>query len=425
MRFSKRVKIGKGVNMNLSKSGASMSFGGPGLSMNYGKNGLYLNTGIPGTGLSHRQKIGTRRKTYRDDSESITKVDTKISIEVKLDDNNSPLIYWNRDQNLPNGVRAKKGEIIKNSEVLYEIKRNPVYKELLKEAAKEKAEEINLRTKILTEIFRKSPKIITTEELIDKLNDIRSPNYLNKIEGLKEPKVEESRRDLELEAKKKIKSLLFWRNKRNREKFVESRLEEYHGERVKRWKYNLAEAQKNLQLIIERIELSLKGDTRFISESFKKFLEDTELPVDFYVDYDFSATERTMRVDLDLPEIEDLPTQKAILTSTSKLSVRNKTQKQLKEEYARCAIGLGFYLACNIFNLSPSIEIIDLSGYTQRISKKTGKEEDQYVYSVRFNRETIAKINMDMIEPTESIKNFHHRIDLTKTYQLREIEPLF
>ena len=45
MRFNKRVKIGKGLNMNLSKSGIGMSIGGPGLSMSYGKNGLFVNAG--------------------------------------------------------------------------------------------------------------------------------------------------------------------------------------------------------------------------------------------------------------------------------------------------------------------------------------------------------------------------------------------
>lgn len=411
--------------MNLSKSGASMSFGGSGLSMNYGKNGLYVNTGIPGSGISHRQKIGTSKGAYRDNSESITKVDTKISIEVKLDDNNLPLIYWNMNETLPNGVVAKKGDIIKDSEVLNEIKINPMYKKLLKEAAEEKVEEINLKTAILTEVYRKSPKIISPEELIKQLDEIRSPNYLNKIEGLREPKVDESIRDLELEAKNKIKSIFFWKNRKNREKFVKSKLNDYHEKRIRMWKEKVAEAKRDLEAIIKRIELSLKGDPSFVSKSFQIFLEDTELPVDFYVDYDFSAVEGKMKVDLDLPEIEDLPTHKAVLTSTSKLSVRNKTQKQLKEEYARCTVGLGFYLACNIFNLSPLIETIDVSGYTQRISKKTGNQEDQYIYSIRFDRETMTKINVDMIEPTEAIKNFFHRIDLTTTYQLRVIEPLF
>ena len=58
MKFRKSIKLGKGVKLNVSKSGLSTTFGIKGLSVNTGKNGTYLNTGIPGTGLYERKKIG-------------------------------------------------------------------------------------------------------------------------------------------------------------------------------------------------------------------------------------------------------------------------------------------------------------------------------------------------------------------------------
>ena len=58
MRFRKRVSLGKGMNLNLSKSGASFTGGVKGLSMSVGGKGTYLNTSIPGTGIYNRTKIG-------------------------------------------------------------------------------------------------------------------------------------------------------------------------------------------------------------------------------------------------------------------------------------------------------------------------------------------------------------------------------
>jgi len=57
-KFRKRIKVAPGVNVNLSKSGVSGTFGGKGASVNVGKNGVYANTGIPGTGIYDRQKLG-------------------------------------------------------------------------------------------------------------------------------------------------------------------------------------------------------------------------------------------------------------------------------------------------------------------------------------------------------------------------------
>jgi len=56
-KFRKRIKIAPGVNVNLSKSGISGTFGVKGASVNVGKNGVYANTGIPGTGIYDRKKI--------------------------------------------------------------------------------------------------------------------------------------------------------------------------------------------------------------------------------------------------------------------------------------------------------------------------------------------------------------------------------
>lgn len=57
LRFQKRIKLLKGVTLNLGKGGASVSVGQKGASINIGKNGVTGNAGIPGTGLSYREKL--------------------------------------------------------------------------------------------------------------------------------------------------------------------------------------------------------------------------------------------------------------------------------------------------------------------------------------------------------------------------------
>ena len=65
--FRKRIKIVKGVHLNISKSGTSLSVGPRGAKVTIGKKGAYANVGIPGTGLYARQKIsGARNTTYKE-----------------------------------------------------------------------------------------------------------------------------------------------------------------------------------------------------------------------------------------------------------------------------------------------------------------------------------------------------------------------
>lgn len=56
--FRKRVKVLPGVHLNLSKGGTSWSVGPRGAKVNLGgKRGPRLTTSIPGTGISHTQRL--------------------------------------------------------------------------------------------------------------------------------------------------------------------------------------------------------------------------------------------------------------------------------------------------------------------------------------------------------------------------------
>jgi len=56
-RFNRRISIFKGLRLNLSKSGPSVSVGGRGAWLTLGKKGTRATVGIPGTGMSWSEKI--------------------------------------------------------------------------------------------------------------------------------------------------------------------------------------------------------------------------------------------------------------------------------------------------------------------------------------------------------------------------------
>jgi hypothetical protein len=56
-RFSRRISLFKGLRLNLSKSGTSVSVGGRGGWLTFGKKGTRATVGIPGTGMSWSEKI--------------------------------------------------------------------------------------------------------------------------------------------------------------------------------------------------------------------------------------------------------------------------------------------------------------------------------------------------------------------------------
>ena len=61
-RFRKRIRLAKGLYLNLSKRGGSLSFGGRGATMNISKKGVRDTFSVPGTGISYQTKrVGVSR----------------------------------------------------------------------------------------------------------------------------------------------------------------------------------------------------------------------------------------------------------------------------------------------------------------------------------------------------------------------------
>ena len=64
-RFQKRIRLFKGLTLNLSKTGTSLSVGGPGASINL-KGGKVTGTvGVPGTGMSYRETVSASQSSSR------------------------------------------------------------------------------------------------------------------------------------------------------------------------------------------------------------------------------------------------------------------------------------------------------------------------------------------------------------------------
>ena len=101
VRFTKSIKLGDLLKINLSKSGISATVGKKGASINLGKKGAYLNlspaiAGITGTGLSYRQKINGKSIKKLIDKPKKEKEETKENKVVEADVDTSVIDEYNK-----------------------------------------------------------------------------------------------------------------------------------------------------------------------------------------------------------------------------------------------------------------------------------------------------------------------------------------
>lgn len=82
-----------------------------------------------------------------------------------------------------------------------------------------------------------------------------------------------------------------------------------------------------------------------VESRFDTFLNQLDLPVEFSAQYQYDETNGNILIDLDLPEIEDLPQKKAAALASGAVRVKPKTLAEKRETYQKCVFGIAILFA--------------------------------------------------------------------------------
>ena len=438
-RFRKSVKICKGVKVNFSKSGISLSLGGRGHSVTMGKRSR-ATFGIPGTGLSystslsgnhrsHKRSSSKGRSSRRSSGRSTVKLPSQVHV-IMTDDGKIEL-------------RDKREMPITDPSVVRKIKSTDYYKNMVQNLERQRQQQLNemyneakAENDKFIEIYKQSPQVDRLEQYVQILNSIRPPVYARKEYDVPCPTETSVRELLKSEAKETVTGSLFKIGKL-RKKYIEQNFQSRMTAEIKRWttakaqfdaeeertaiteteRYN-AEFNANKQFINDLIS----GEDEVVSDAVESWIEECELPVEINVDYEWHFGQNTMFLDVDLPEIEDIPENEIVKLASGNLKEKKKTQATLKQEYVNLVFGLAIFISANIFNVSPAIHNITISGYTQR-RNKAGEINDEYVYSIKFTRDIFEKSILQNVNPLDFCMRFENRCNMTNTMLMKKIQP--
>lgn len=449
-RFRKSVKLGSGVKANLSKSGVSVSVGTRGLTTTLGKNGVYSNVGIPGTGLYNRQRIGTGSASKRTTSGYISRASSSgESVPKSVRDwqaytgrqNPGVELFVNEYGEIC--FQDENGSEITDPSLISIIKRTPQYKAqlpLLKEQQRREAaktvERMELDTASFTKIYTHSPNVLKRRYFEVQLQNLQLKHYDPKPYGVPAPTPTDIQVQLSVEAEQNVRGMP-WNRRKLREEYFNAHYQEFFDAAQNRWQSDKdsfedmefakagklnAKYQAEYDLSKLLLEKALEGDSEYIEAASEQWIASCKLPVDISVQFEYRDCNHCLMVDLDLPEIEDLPNQTAILKANGSLTIKDKTQKALRAEYAECVFGLAVFVASGVFNSSPKIDSVVISGYTQR-RNKIGNLVNDYIYSIKFTREQFYCLDYRSMDPEAFCFAFENRCNLSMTKVFKTIKP--
>ncbi len=405
-RFQKRVKVAPGLRLNISKRGVSTTFGKRGVSVTLGRRGLYGNVGLPGSGLSYRTRLdktpSKRTNTwYENESKEMPK-----TVTLKYNKKNHTLVFVDENEQLlpPEIEQQIKREYADDIQLLYEHKEKKINSQTTKL--------LHLHKDILTERTPEELKELATNTI---------PLLLpipNKKEITEELRVQYEE---DLSFLERLRILL----PRNRKAWLERISNEAETQyQLELAQFNQAheEHEEAKRQRLAQVEKVITGNLSAMEQWLEYFLAEIDFPLETNVSFAILSAE-TIFLDVDLPQLEEIPLTKAEILKSGKLKIHKKSQRELREHYAMMVGGTAIYLCSYVFSLLPTCETIIISGYTQVSNPSTGHLDDQYIYSLKVKKQVFYSLNMNDVHPIAAFENFEPIINATKTFIFREITP--
>lgn len=390
LRFRKSIKLAPGVRWNVSGSGSSWTFGPRGASIGVGKRGTFLNTGIPGTGFASRSKLsgGSEPRQQRAHGGSTTSVSMTCGI---------------RDDGTLYFVDASGAPM---PEHLVEVAKKQ-NKDAILGLMQRKCDEINEQVESLGRLHHDTPDPRLKPTFVAPAFDEPEPErprpqalgMLDKVFASRRQRVESSNAASE-EAFRT--SMTAWQRAKSA----------FEAEVAKR----RALVETGIYQDVDAMESFLEGS-----------LQDIEWPRETQVAVDIQDGGARVLLDVDLPELEDMPAKLAAVPARGlKLSVKDLGVTKVQRLYAEHVHAILFRLVGEVFAALPKAQTVVASGYSQRRDPATAHLRDDYLLSVRVKRqdfETADFAHLSAIDVIEALTRFDLRRDMTKPQALKSIVP--
>lgn len=398
LRFRKSIKIAPGVRLSATTRGLGLRVGPRGAGLSITPSGTRVSAGIPGTGLYWSERVGgaRRRSASRASSASRSSTGTpqvrELELLIRVDDETGDVTLWDAQTEMP--LDAAMLQVVK----------------------RQQGPELTARLEAMAEGINEA------RERLPQLHYDMPPPVPPLFEAARydEPTpVHEGR------PPKSLVHYLWPPASRKREALIESRNAAYL-EAVREWEERQIAHDVEQERCRQRIEAARNGDLASMEVVMTEMLQGLEWPHETLVAWEFRSPHQLM-LDIDFPEVEMLPARRASVAARGlKINLRKLAAKDLDALYAQHVHSIGMRLAAYCFSQFPTLDNLTLSGFSQRVDKGTGHENDDYLYSVRIPRQPWELLNFaatQAIDAYAGLGEFEIRRNVLASWKMKAIEP--
>jgi hypothetical protein len=385
LRLRRSLKLMPGLRLNLGLGGLSLTAGPRGASVNLGSRGLFGNLGLPGTGISYRRRL--------DRASSDTEADSSIQVRLELDVNGR--LELRGTDGLPLEPRVER-----------QVRRDGEAR--LRNWLEERCREIDDGIEAIASVHLNTPAPDLHARLDPRPFTVFPPTEPE------EPHFGIWDRLLPWVKRRKLSD-----HQEAQQSFDHDR-DEWNRQR-ERHELEQAAAQ------VRHLEL-LRSHPPAVELALSEALQRTKWPRETNVDFALDESGARLVLEVDLPEIEDMPTRDAEVAARGlKLNIKTRSDTAIRRVYSAHVHGVVFCAIGIAFSALPSLAEVVCSAYSQRPNPETAVIRDDYLLSVLVRRVEWCQIDFSRLEDIDVVsclERFQFVRALSAGGRFSPIEPI-
>lgn len=281
------------------------------------------------------------------------------------------------------------------------------------ERAQYEVSEYENKVELLQSIHKECGETLNWKQLLESKQPVK-PEYSRKTEGAANAKLVKYHPNfidrifsLEEKKRKKLKEAIVYAIEQDKTEY-QKKVEEYNKD------------LKNCEQVTDLAKKVLSGDV----EAYISVIEN-ENPFEeikqFGTGLKFAPVNKgIVSTSMIVKSPDFIPSEIKTLLKSGKLSVKSMPITKFNELYQDFVCSCSLRIARELFTLLP-IKMAIINVYGNLLNKATGHKEDTPILSVAVSRSTLGGLNLDLIDPSDSMSNFVHKMDFKKSEGFRPV----
>lgn len=142
-------------------------------------------------------------------------------------------------------------------------------------------------------------------------------------------------------------------------------------------------------------------------------------------DISFKVNSNSINIDYFVHSEEVIPnTIKKVLRKGAEIKEEQMSTSRFNEIYQDYVCSCVLRITKEVFQLLPVIDNVQVNAIGSVMNTATGNYNNKTIVSVKINRSKLAELNFDLLDPSDSMSNFEHRMEFKKLEGFKPVEDL-